>query len=258
MKTLMIMGGIMLAAVATSCSTTRTMTADELSGEWDITTVQDKAISTQGENAPYLAFDLVNSRLFGSVGCNRIMGNVAVDESGTIDMSGIAATKMMCPDADLEMSILTALNQVQRYGADKEGDLVLMDGHNRKMLALTRRADVISPASLVGVWKVNMLGDLDLSVNQGERAFTITFDSDGTFSMTTGCNNVGGNYGGRYVDITFSNLMSTRMMCPDMEVETVASQLLPTVTAFSALGDGTTYGFYDAANNLVMSIGKME
>lgn len=234
------------------------MTADELSGEWNISEIEGKPITiSAGVENPYIAFDLVNNRMFGSVSCNRIMGNVYATGDGTIDLSGIAATKMMCPDMALENNILVALNQVKKYGADKEGNLVLMDGHNRHMLTLTQREDVISPATLVGTWKVNLLGNLDLSVNQGENAYTIEFDGDGMFSMTTGCNNVGGQYAGRFVDIAFTNLMSTRMMCPNMEVETVANSVLPTITAFSELAQEGTYGFYDASNNLVMTIERM-
>lgn len=241
----------------TSCSTTRTMAVDDLSGEWNITEIEGKPFTlSQGVENPYLAFDVVNGRMFGLVSCNRIMGNITAGADGTLELGGIGATKMMCPDQQLEMNILTALNQVKRYGMDKEGDLVLMDGHNRHMLTLQRRPDAITPASLVGTWKINMLGNLDLSLNEGEETYTIMFGDDGTFSMTTGCNNVGGNYGGRFVDIAFTDLMSTRMMCPNMEVETVAQQVLPTITMFSELADGSI-GFYDASNNVVMAIERM-
>lgn len=255
MKKLALIGGVVAAAIMTSCSSTRSMAVDDLSGEWNVTEIEGKPFTlSQGVENPYLAFDVVNGRMFGLVSCNRIMGSVYAGADGTLDLSSIGATKMMCPDQQLEMNILTALNQVKRYGMDKEGDLVLMDGHNRHMLTLQRRPDAITPASLVGTWKVNMLGNLDLSLNQGERAYTIQFASDGTFSMTTGCNNVGGNYGGNFVDISFTGLMSTRMMCPNMEVEEMAQQVLPTITSFSELTEDGNIGFYDSDNNVVMTI----
>lgn len=258
MNKLIILGGIAAAAFMTSCSSTRTMATDDLSGEWNVTEIQGKPFTlSEGVENPYLAFDIVNGRIFGLVSCNRIMGNVYAGADGSMELSGIAATKMMCPDQQLEMNILTALNQVKRYGADKEGDLVLMDGHNHHMLTLERRPDAITPTSLVGTWKINLLGNLDLSLNEGEDVYTIQFDNDGQFSMTTGCNNVGGNYSGRYVDISFTNLMSTRMMCPNMEVETVAQNVLPTITSFSELAQEGMIGFYDASNNMVMVIEKI-
>ncbi len=247
----------MAAAVVTSCSSVRNMPVDDLSGEWNVVKIENKDITVPADGeTPYLAFDVVNSRLFGSVGCNRVMGGLYATEAGAIDLSQMGATRMMCPDMALEDQLLTALNQVKEFGVDKEGQLVLMDGQQRHMVTLAKRADTVSPSSLVGTWKVNFLGNLDLSAN-AEGEYTIEFMSDGNFSMTTGCNNVGGTYSGRFVDITFGQLMSTRMACPDMEVETVAQSVLPTVVAFSELANEGTFGFYDAENNLVMSIAKM-
>lgn len=254
MKKSLLICGPLAALLAVGCSTVKEMPVDALSGEWNVVTIEKKAItlSPDSEN-PYLAFDVVNSRMFGSVGCNRVMGGLYATDKGTIDLSHMGATRMMCPDMALEDKLLTALNQVKEFGTDKDGNLVLMDGNRREMVMLAKRESTVSPASLVGKWKVNLLGDMDLSAN-AEGDYIIEFDNDGTFSMTTGCNNVGGNYDGRFVDIAFSGLMSTRMACPDMQVEQAAQQLLPTVVAFSELANPGTYGFYNADNDLVMTI----
>lgn len=244
----------MAALLATGCGSVKEMPVDSLSGEWNVVSVEKKAItvSPDGEN-PYLAFDVVNNRVFGSVGCNRVTGAFSVSDNGAIDLSRMVATRMMCPDMALEDRLLTALNQVMEFGTDKAGNLVLMDGKRHEMVTLAKRVSSVSPASLVGKWKVNFLGDMDLSDN-AEGDYTIEFAPDGRFMMTTGCNNVGGSYSGRYVDITFSGLMSTRMACPDMQVEEAAGKLLPTVVSFSELANPGTYGFYNADNDLVMVI----
>ena len=254
----LLIGSALVVAALSSCSTARTVGSDELSGEWNVTKIEGNTVSIAADQpTPYLAFDVVNGRMFGSTGCNRVMGGIYAGEKGQLDFSGIIGTRMMCPDMSLEDSLLTAINQVKLFGINKEGQLVLMDGQHRQMVTLDKRTDEISPASLVGSWKVNMLGDMDLSVNvEGE--YTVTFTADGTFNMTTGCNNVGGNYAGRYVDLTFSQLRSTRMMCPTMEVEQAASRLLPTVVSFSQLADEGSMGFYDADNNMVMAISRIE
>lgn len=255
MKKSMLIGGLLIGAAAmTSCSTTRNIPVSDLSGEWNVVSIQGADVNAP--QAPFLAFDVVNSRLFGDAGCNRFFGSLSATDNGTIDLSGIGATKMMCPDMKLEEQLLTALNQVERFGIDKEGLLVLMDKQGDHMVTLSRKADAISPASLAGTWKVDFLGNLDLSAN-ADGDYTIEFLSDGTFSMTTGCNNVNGNYAGRYVDISFSQLMSTRMACPNMEVETEAQQVLPAIVSFSELDNGNI-GFYNAGNDLVMTISAME
>ncbi|MCM1449469.1 MAG: META domain-containing protein [Clostridiales bacterium] len=255
MKKTMLIGSVMLATAAiTSCTTTRNMPVSDLSGEWNVVSIQDTAVTLTPP--PYLAFDVVNSRIFGNAGCNRILGALYATDNGTIDLSGIGATRMMCPDMAIEDKLLTALNQVERFGVDKDEMLVLMDKQGDNMVTLSRKADAISPSSLVGSWKVNLLGNLELGAN-AEGDYTIEFLNDGTFSMTTGCNNVGGNYAGRYVDIAFTQLMSTRMACPNMEVETEAQKVLPTVVSFGQLENGN-FGFYNADNDLVMTISAME
>lgn len=252
-----LIGSIMAAAVVTSCSSVRNMPVNDLSGEWNVVKIENKDVTVaDGAEVPYLAFDVVNNRLFGCAGCNRIIGGLKATDAGAIDLSNMGTTLMMCPDMTLEENLLGALNQVKEFGVDKEGQLVLMDEKQHHMVTLAKRNDYITPLSLVGTWKINSLGNLDLSANT-EGEYTIEFMGDGSFSMTTGCNNVGGNYGGRYVDITFSKLMSTRMACPDMEVETVAQNVLPTVVSFGELANEGTFGFYDAENNLVMTIAKM-
>ncbi len=253
----LLIGGAIAAFAAVSCSTVRNMPVNDLSGEWNVVEIEGKAISVpDGCDRPYMAFDAVNNRLFGSVGCNRIMGVLSATDAGSIDLSGMGSTRMMCPDMTIEDRLLSAFNQVKEFGIDKKGQLVLMDGQQHRMVTLAKRINEIDPESLVGSFKVNLLGDLDLSDN-AEGDYTIEFMADGTFSMTTGCNNIGGKYTGKYVDITFGRLMSTRMMCPNMEVEQTAQKLLPTVVSFGRLAEEGTYGFYDAQNNLLMTISRL-
>lgn len=62
---------------------------------------------------------------------------------------------------------------------------------------------------------------IQVSYNDGRKItpkkserFNLTFRNDGTFSATTDCNGVGGNYTvGADRRITFSNMMSTLMFC---------------------------------------------
>ena len=49
--------------------------------------------------------------------------------------------------------------------------------------------------------------------------------------------------------------MSTRMACPDMSVEQALSRLLPTVTSYGRLADGSL-GFYNAQNDMVLKLSR--
>lgn len=57
------------------------------------------------------------------------------------------------------------------------------------------------------------------------------------------------------VAISFLQVISTMMACPDMEVESRVLKALNSVQSFGKLAGGGM-GFYDADNNLVMVLVK--
>lgn len=247
-----------LVAVMSSCGgKVSTMPAEELSGEWNVIAIGDASVQTVPDQpAPFLAFDAVNNQLMGNVSCNNIFGSYMTGAEGQIDLSGLGATRMMCPDMALEDSILKALGEVKKFGQDEAGNLILMNGEGKAVLTLARRDAEFSIASLAGAWNVESIGEIALP-DSAEVAYTIEFDSTaGTFTAETGCNNVSGNYSGKYVDVKFSELMSTRMACPDMTVEQAFNTLLPTIKSMSMLFSPETVGFYDAEGNIVMTIAR--
>jgi heat shock protein HslJ len=64
-----------------------------------------------------------------------------------------------------------------------------------------------------------------------KKKFTITFKTDNTFSATTDCNGVGGEYTAKEDSITFSKMMSTLMFCEDSQ-EAEFSQMLSDARAY--------------------------
>ena len=71
---------------------------------------------------------------------------------------------------------------------------------------------------------------------QNKEAY-IMLKTDGTIEGTGGCNGMGGNYslasGGK---ISFSNLISTKMACPDMTLESDFHKALESVDSYSTDG----------------------
>ncbi len=51
------------------------------------------------------------------------------------------------------------------------------------------------------------------TIPKKEKVFTLSFKADGTFSATTDCNGVGGQYKATGNKIAFSDMMSTLMFC---------------------------------------------
>lgn len=256
MKTSLILGiaAASLAAMS-SCSSVKSIPVDNLSGQWGIEKIDGKTVEVSPESTqPFIAFDIINSRFFGHAGCNSIMGSIATGEDNELIFRSTGATMMMCPDIETEDAILKALAEVRQYTITKSGELELSDAADKTLMQLSKLPDTVSPAILAGEWQVLQLGDLDLAADD-DNVYTVTFNpEDSTFSMTTDCNSVSGNYGGKFIDIKFDQLRSTRMACPVMTVEQTATELLPTVTSFSQFDDTDSFGFYDAAGNLVMTI----
>lgn len=259
MKKTLIFGLFSTAMLAmTSCSAVKSLPAEALSGEWDIVKVNGAPVSLIDKDAkPYLGFDVANCRFYGYGGCNYMMGTFATGEENEIKITTGGVTMMMCPDIAFQDSLMQTMDNVARYMITKDGKLTLSAANDATLISLVKRPDTISPSMLAGEWQVTALGECPIETGD-DTPYTITFfPEDSTFSMTTDCNNVGGNFSGRFVDIRFDGLRSTRMACPDMTIERAAIELLPTVTSFSLLGDGN-YAFYDEANNMVMMIAPLE
>ena len=79
-----------------------------------------------------------------------------------------------------------------------------------------------------------------------------------TLHGTAGCNVINGSFNvddANPVAISFPQVISTMMACPDMEVESRVLKALNSVQSFGKLAGGGM-GFYDADNNLVMVLVK--
>ena len=86
-------------ALIVSCGSGKNMLSiSSLDGEWNITEVDGQQIST--ERMPFIGFDVVQKRIYGNSGCNRMMGTFEADslKPGALKFGQIGSTRMMCPD----------------------------------------------------------------------------------------------------------------------------------------------------------------
>lgn len=93
---------------------------------------------------------------------------------------------------------------------------------------------VADAPSIVGQWQMEniVLNDKDNirpAEIQSDEPQTFTFNADSTFSAQTNVNIVNGRYELKGDSISFSQLLTTRMMGPDMRVEQYLQQVLPAV-----------------------------
>ncbi len=247
-----------VAAVALTlggCSSYRTIDMAGLSGKWNVISVNGQRVNPADvESAPYLAFDVQNGRMTANGGCNRLMCGFNKNQpAGMLTFDRVAGTLMACPDMTIEDNIKSALENTTGYRGLKNGEVQLLSG-STPVLTLRKGYQDYSISTLEGKWTIRELNGKEVKSTVDE-PLTVTFDQEGNYFCTTGCNSIRGDFQTNYTAITFGQGMSTRMSCPDMSVEQALQTVLPTIVSYGRTADGGL-GFYDARNEMVMKLNR--
>lgn len=113
-------------------------------------------------------------------------------------------------------------------------------------------------ADLNGKWMISEAGGETIPSGMEKQPFIEFNIAEKTLHGTAGCNVINGSFNAddaNPVAISFPQVISTMMACPDMEVESRVLKALNAVQSFGKLAGGGM-GFYDADNNLVMVLVK--
>lgn len=78
----------------------------------------------------------------------------------------------------------------------------------------------------------------------------ILFTSDTTFTGKAGCNNMSGRYALKGTSIKFTNIITTKMACENLEQETAFLQLLQNTVSAYSINDNQLL-LRDGASNIV-------
>lgn len=90
--------------------------------EWHLVKMMERELNISPEQ---FVFTFSKDGAFGGVGaCNRMMGDYTVTEKGAMTFGPVAATRRMCPDAELETRFTQVLESVTHYEVD--GDMLLL------------------------------------------------------------------------------------------------------------------------------------
>lgn len=188
-----------------------------LDGEWTILSIKNKEISTS--DRAYLFFNLKDSAFYGNNGCNTINGKVHIQESNKIILDNVISTMMMCHNATSERTVMKALNDVASYKISIENDiryLTFMNARGHNIMYL-KNHDI---NFLNGAWTVSSINNKSVSAKNVRIVIDI---QEMKIHGNSGCNIINGTL---YIDplkdmgVEFQELISTRMMCPDMHIET--------------------------------------
>ena len=217
---------VAVVAAMSSCASTKNLAqVSDLGGEWNIIEINGTAVvPAPGQSFPYVAFETNTGRVYGNSGCNR-----------------------------------SALSQVKKYTKLADGQLALCGKSlKRPILVLKPRKPDVSVTDLGGRWKITQAGGEAIPDGMEKQPFLELNVAEKKVHGNAGCNVINGAFvtdENNASAISFPNLISTMMACPDMEVEGRVTKALSEVKTFARLAEGGI-GFYNAAGELILVLVK--
>lgn len=210
-----------------------------LDGEWNIDNVNGQKVT--GEERPFITFDLSQGRIYGNNGCNIVNADAVTGKGNKLRFTGMMSTQKYCANAPFEHLINTTLDQVRSYKISRYGHEYYLDLFNDRghLIMVLRKHNM---DFLNGAWRVTAINGQPNS-NEGVQ---FVFDlPEKKIHGNAGCNIINGEI---TIDpdvtnsVQFSNIASTRMMCPDIATETaVLVALEETEKAFAKSDDTVTF-----------------
>ena len=249
------------AFAMSSCGSTKeTASLSSLNGEWNIIEVNGSAVvPAENQELPFIGFDTATGKVYGNSGCNRMMGSIDLNSKpGTIDMSRLGSTRMACPDMTTEQNVLNALGQVKSYKKLGKQNMALCNASSRPVVVLQKKVSTVKLSALNGEWKIEEVNGEAIPSGMEKQPF-ISFDiKKKSIHGNAGCNLINGGFETDKENprsISFPNVISTMMACPDMEVESKVMKAINEVKSFDVLSGGGI-GLYNADGTLVMVLVK--
>lgn len=221
-------------------------------GDWAIETVYGK--KAVGEEAPFIKFVPADRRVYGNNGCNVLNAEYIYNpQDSTIRFDHIASTMRMCPTEGLtDYEINTALGATKYYTWRIDGHdyyLNFYDEMGSEVMQLMHQ----NFEFLNGTWAVKKINGKP--INNPEMKMVIDID-EGKLHGNTGCNIMNGELS---IDmehpnsISFSNILTTRMACPDDSGETALLVALEEVSAARPVSVNEVI-LFDTRHNPVLTL----
>jgi len=133
-------GSTVLSLLNSSDATVMTLSKsdiDFLNGPWQVVAVNGHEINVEDAK---LVFDIGAGSVTGNAGCNRLRGDIARNPqvSSSVQFSGLATTRMTCPDIQTESALLIALEEVVSARCGSRNTVDLLDASGRSVVKLSR------------------------------------------------------------------------------------------------------------------------
>lgn len=221
-------------------------------GDWSIETVMGK--KAVGEKSPFIKFVPSEKRIYGNNGCNVINGIYAYNPvDSTISFSDVASTMMLCSmEGITDYEINTALGAAKYYSWRVNVNDYMLTFYNERhepvMTLMHQNFEFLN-----GSWRIAKVNDKPME--QEDVQMVIDVD-EGKIHGNTGCNIFNGQL---EIDmdqpnsISFCNIATTRMSCPQVENETALLFALEEAT-YAKPVSGTEVIFYSDQRKPVITL----
>ncbi len=132
---------ILLLLVLSCKSSSKTLSSSmDLEGEWTIIeAMKEDAASLMEDKKATIGFRLEDSSFYGYAGCNRIFGSISRINDGEILFGTTGSTKRMCPNMNVELLVLKALNKIEKFYFEADGTLVFKDKEDNIVLKAVKK-----------------------------------------------------------------------------------------------------------------------
>ena len=244
-----------------SCKSSQNMvqSSNTLQGEWNIVEIDGSSlVPADHQPFPYMGFNTSLKSVYGTSGCNRIMGGYESPKAGKISFSKMGMTLMMCPDMDIENRVTKMIDQVQSYKFLNSNQLAFYGKGSKPIAILDKRELKEDIVKLDGSWVVEDINGEPITTKGAIPTLGLDVATQ-KVSGNAGCNRIIGGY--KVIDgvthsITFPNLGVTRMMCDNMALENQVLAALGAVYSYDLLPSGVVLYFYDAEGAELMKLVK--
>ena len=86
----------------------------------------------------FITLESSDKKVFGRAGCNRFFGVYEQNES-QLTFSGMGATKMACPDMEVEGKVMKAINEVKSFDVLSGGGIGFYSADGTLVMVLVKK-----------------------------------------------------------------------------------------------------------------------
>ncbi|MCC8113027.1 MAG: META domain-containing protein [Bacteroidales bacterium] len=126
----------LMSKSGTKLLTLRRHNTDELNGKWRVSQIEALKVDDDQVN---IFLDIPEKSIHGNTGCNYFNGQITVDpeKANSISFSQMAVTMKACPNSDVEMAMLVALEETASYSLSGS-TLRLLSARGKTVMTLVR------------------------------------------------------------------------------------------------------------------------